>query len=382
MATTATRPRILIADDDFVVRGALAATFGGDFEIDEAASGEECLRRIEARPPALVVLDIEMPGMDGYAACRQIRTRHSMPVIFLSAHDTLDERLEAFASGGDDFVSKPFDGEEFRHKVSRLIDRHLQLAEIRREQESLQEFTAQLLQDIGRKDVLFSFMRQNMHCTDYEVLADSLLRATDEYAIRCHVQVRYGGGAVTQTPSGPASPLETSVFEQCASLGPEFRFGRRMILNCGDVSVIVLQLPEDASTAERLQERLSVLTESAAAIAETIHIRKESASRAEALQAASAFSSAAVEELRDKYRAQQADTHVFLQRLIDDVESQYVHLGMTERQEEVMSATVRHRAEEILKLFEANEGFEAQFAAILTSLQPRSSASGNTVWLF
>lgn len=378
------RPRhlVLVTDDDPTTRGVLNAVLADEFDIIEAASGEECLTRIASHEPALVLLDIEMPGIDGYETCRRLRLEHDMPVIVVSSHDTLEERLRAFAAGADDFISKPFDGEDVLFKVERLMGRHLQLAKIREEQAALQEFALELVRGIGRKDVLLDFMRENMHCVDYETLAAHLLQATDEYSVRCHVQIRTEQTAYTLTPSGPASPLEVSVFEQCASLGPTFAFGRRLIVNCGDVSLLVLRLPDDEETSERIQGKLTVLTEFAAAVAETIHVRQESAQRAEALQSGTADSYTAIEDLREKYRAQQTDTRFLLQRLIDDVEESYVHLGLTTGQEESLSTTLRERSEDILQLFELQEEFEEKFAAILESLQPKSADNSSAVWLF
>lgn len=85
-----------------------------------ATSGERALASVEAAPPDLILLDVRMPDMSGYDVCRQLqadrRTRH-IPVIFISALDELSDKVQAFAVGGLDYVTKPFQGEEVLARV-------------------------------------------------------------------------------------------------------------------------------------------------------------------------------------------------------------------------------------------------------------------------
>lgn len=376
------RHRVLVTDDDPTIRAILAASLMDDFDVIEAENGLVCLEKLAAEQPALVLLDLEMPGMDGYETCRLLRETHHMPVVVVSSHGKLEERLDAFAAGADDFICKPFDGEELAVKVGRLIAMHDQLSEARRAEETLREFTLDLVRGIGRADVLLNFMRENIHCTDYESLATSLIQGSSEYCVTCHAQVRHDDTAITLTPAGIASPLEEAVFAQVASLGSAFRFGRRVILNRGDVSLLVLRLPDDEVLAGQVLSRLEVLTEFAAAVAETIQVRRESAERAEALQSGTADSYTAIEELREKYRDQQANTRFLLQKLVEDIEGSYFGLGLTSRQEAQISDTLRERSEDILRLFELQDEFEEKFAAILESLQPKGDNSAPQIWLF
>jgi CheY-like chemotaxis protein len=82
------------------------------YTIHPATSGEQALKFVQSTLPDLIILDVMMPGMDGYEVCRRLkqdeRTRH-IPVIFLSASDEIVDRKKAFAHGGVDYIDKPFD---------------------------------------------------------------------------------------------------------------------------------------------------------------------------------------------------------------------------------------------------------------------------------
>lgn len=372
-----TRPTLMIVDDDSIVRDTLTLALEADFSIGEAESGEKALTKLTSDHgtlPDLVLLDIEMMQLDGYETCRRLRAAgYTMPVIFVSAHDTLDERLRAFDAGGDDFISKPFVVDVLKRKAERAVARHI-------EAQGLQDSTRHILHEVGETGVMLDFLRAAIRTTDFEALAKLLLDAVGEYGIHCNVQVRYGEGMCTLTPKGAPSELELSILEQATTLGESFRFGRRLIINHHFVSLLVLDMPSTEDHAHRLIDYLNVLSESAEAIAETIDMRQESAGRAETLMVASAQSYSAIEELRDGYRKQQADTRVLLQELIDEVERTYVHLGLTDRQEDTVSSTMRHSADKILRLFEQGVSFERQFATVLDALQPRKNNAAD-VWL-
>ncbi len=381
------QPTAWVVDDDVTTRDLLAIALGDHFEIQQATSGEEILERLVRRPapgqaaPSLVLLDIEMDTLDGYRTCQRLRKAGlDIPVLFISSHDTLEERLLAFDAGGDDFISKPFEPDVVLVKAQLA---HARLAEIRRieaEKSLLQETTSRILHQVGETGVLLDFLRQSMRVADYQSLARELMQTVSDYGIQCHVQIRHGEEALTLTPAGMPSALELSILEHAATLGSQFRLGKRLILNSEQVSLLVINMPRDESEALRLTGYLEVLVESAQAMAETIDMRQESAARAEALMVGSLESYCSLTDLRLGYSQQQIDTRLLFHQMIDEVEKTYIHLGLTDRQEATVSETIRHSADKILKLFELGVNIDRQFTAVLDSMKPKTSNTPE-VWI-
>lgn len=113
-----TRPKILVVDDDPRNVDILAHILEDVAEIQTAASGEECLEKRKTFNPDLILLDIMMPGMNGYEACKRIKSEKEAPkVILVSAKAMLEERLQGYEVGADDYIAKPFDHEEMVAKV-------------------------------------------------------------------------------------------------------------------------------------------------------------------------------------------------------------------------------------------------------------------------
>ncbi|WP_313804233.1 response regulator transcription factor [Sphingobium sp.] len=104
---------ILIVDDDPHIRQLLVFAFGkAGLDTIEAADGEQALAQVERHAPDLVILDINMPRMDGLEVCRRLRAHNDVPIFFLSSRDDEIDRVLGIELGGDDYVVKPFSPRE------------------------------------------------------------------------------------------------------------------------------------------------------------------------------------------------------------------------------------------------------------------------------
>lgn len=120
-----TRSRILIVDDDPDIRNVLGFLLKDKYDTFAVPEGQSAVEYLTEHPDTdLVVLDVMMPGMDGYETCDMIRSFSNVPVLFLTAKSAEEDRLSAYGSGGDDFLSKPFSQAEFLAKVSSLLRRY------------------------------------------------------------------------------------------------------------------------------------------------------------------------------------------------------------------------------------------------------------------
>jgi two-component system OmpR family response regulator len=116
--------KILIVDDDPHIREVLMFALGkAGMETAQAEDGEAALHEIDARRPDLVVLDINMPRLDGLEVCRRIRAKGDLPILFLSSRDDEVDRVVGLELGGDDYVVKPFSPREVVARVSAILKR-------------------------------------------------------------------------------------------------------------------------------------------------------------------------------------------------------------------------------------------------------------------
>jgi DNA-binding response OmpR family regulator len=119
--------RILVVEDDFDISNMLRIYFTGQgYDVQVAPRGTDALTMTRQQLPQLIVLDIMLPDMDGYAVCRELRTttrtKH-IPIIFLTQKDERSDKIAGLELGADDYITKPFDIEELKLRVQNAIAR-------------------------------------------------------------------------------------------------------------------------------------------------------------------------------------------------------------------------------------------------------------------
>jgi two-component system, OmpR family, KDP operon response regulator KdpE len=118
--------RILIVDDQPKIRRFMRSTLARDgYEVDEAKTGEEALEKVRVFRPDLVILDVNMPGMGGMAACRALRTDTNIAIIMLTVRNAEEDKVAALDAGADDFVTKPFSTPELLARIRATMRRVL-----------------------------------------------------------------------------------------------------------------------------------------------------------------------------------------------------------------------------------------------------------------
>ncbi len=124
MGVTSATKSVLLVEDDDAIADMLRTFFERDgFRFLHALTGEEAIERLRIRPVSAVLLDLNLPGIDGIETCRRIREFAQIPVIMLTARDTEVDKILGLEMGADDYVTKPFSPRELQARVKAVLRR-------------------------------------------------------------------------------------------------------------------------------------------------------------------------------------------------------------------------------------------------------------------
>jgi DNA-binding response OmpR family regulator len=116
--------RILLVEDDQRIRASMRLALEDEgYEVEESGSGEEGLERFTEQPADVVLIDIMLPGMDGFECCRQLRRTSTVPVIMVTARNDTHDVVAGLEAGADDYVTTPFVSKELAARIRALLRR-------------------------------------------------------------------------------------------------------------------------------------------------------------------------------------------------------------------------------------------------------------------
>src|SRR5262245_17786370 len=122
--TGSPRKRVLLIDDDQDLNTLLALYLGRfNFDVRATVDPHEGLQALESDPPDIVILDVMLPAMDGFAVCRKVRERSRVPIVMLTARGDVSDRIVGLELGADDYVSKPFEPRELMARMQAVLRR-------------------------------------------------------------------------------------------------------------------------------------------------------------------------------------------------------------------------------------------------------------------
>lgn len=365
--------KVMVVDDDPIITELMVSVLDQEFEATSVNNGQEALQAVLENIPDVILLDIDMPGMDGYEVCQRLKENDEtagIPVIFVSAHDTLEERLNAYDSGGEDFVIKPFEPDEMMKKVHVAIKYRAEREQLKEEKAQAMQMAMSVMTNLGETGVVLGFLRNCFSCTNYRDLARLAIETLQQYDLECQIQIRTRRETLTYTKNGTASGLEASVFEKMLGMGRIFQFKTRMVVNYERVSLLIVNMPQDnEELAGRIRDNAALVAEGAETTANAIFLSEETREKSELLGHVARKTKEAVEILKEQYQSQKVEAQMVLHRLEEDVEKVFYRLGLTEPQEEVVRETVRGAALRAISLYDKGIDLDHHLGTILRELR-------------
>ena len=342
---------IFAVDDALATCRVLEASLGKEYGIETFASAEDCLMRLDQQTPSIFLLDVGLPGIDGYELCQRIKNRADtarIPVVFISSLDDLDSRMKGYDAGGEEFIVKPYKMADLKHKIE-VIRRFVSESEQLRQQTSDSEtLTTLILSNLDEYAVLVKFLRALNLCTRIQEVAGALFDMLRGYHVNGAVQIRLGRDCVTLSQDGASNPLEESIINHLRDGDRIIQFKTRAAFNFPTLTLLTTDLPiADAELTGRLRDHLAIAAEAADGKLMAMHaIQSYQQTRGEIAELAESLN-ATVTILSRKSDDARTQASLITFDLLSELGASFAHLGMSAEQEDRIKAVVEAKADEL-----------------------------------
>ncbi len=331
---------ILVVDDSPEDSALLCEGLESDYQIQSVLCAEDALDYLnQGKPIELMLLDVNLPGMDGYQACRNIRANeefNDIDIIFVSSNDDTEEIIQGLELGAIDYITKPYDIDILRSKIDIAFknrDRRDLLSDTIKEANKV---AMNAISDTGDLGVVVSFLRESFNVSSYENLADTIVQSLEQLGLRgrTYLHVEPEGRAYLNRDHN-STELEIELMRRLIGRKSTFLSkDERLFIGQRDIVVFISNMPNDAEKGGRLKDYLMILLEGA-------NEKLRNLNHAQQLESMRKVS---VGHIVDN--AKQALTRVqqlqlqchnesleALQKMVDDVQESMLTMGLTEAQE-------------------------------------------------
>ena len=376
-----TRAKILIADDDELTLEMLDAALQDHYDVCTVTGGRPAVENIQQDTFDLVLLDVDMPEMDGYEACESIKGQFpDLPVIFLSARVNIDERLRGYRVGADDYLTKPFDVAELTAKIERAVEQRARHQALNGQFEEAMNTVLSTADMYGEVGLVLEFQRQLSSCHSYPELANTFFSSLERLGFDGCLRLSGRQGVLSRTARAECSALENSILDHIevkngTSIQPVGTDNTSY--KYGNVIMLVRKLPQAPDPSHYSSEeidRLARARDNVALMAEGLLARLQSLD-VESEKADLEHTQRLVDLTRDTLVDISAQQHAIrvqlgqiLQHMHAEVEESFIHLGLSETQEETLSNTLRRHIDQAMSVFDQSNQIDQHMTRLIAKL--------------
>ncbi|BBN80526.1 hypothetical protein PA25_05110 [Pseudoalteromonas sp. A25] len=276
---------MLAIDDDKLAHCIIEEALSSSCRLLHAKSGEEGIRLAQKYQPDIILLDVEMPGMNGFEVCEQMKTMEQLadtPVMFLSSKGSLSERMKGYNSGAADYIVKPFESLELLARIEVLDTYRKQSLQLKQDMERAQVTAEIAMTDSGDMGRIMRYVGQSYHAHDLTSLSDYFFEFFVPLKLNVAVVFWYHDSEVFFSHNGTIQPIEQELLEKHRDGNRFVDFGQRTIINYPKVSLLVKNMPiDDSALYGRYKDLLPHILEATNAKLKDMEISEEAISKVE-----------------------------------------------------------------------------------------------------
>lgn len=362
---------IMVVDDAEDNRMLQKMLLEDHYSIVEAVSGEDCIEKVNQSIPDLILLDINMLGLDGYETCIHLRKQEptaNIPIIFVSALFKPEERLQGYEVGADDYLTKPIDGQKLLERVQYHLESHIEIVKSQKQAKESMNVALEAMTYSSEIGQLIDFVKQSQNAKSLEQMGEKVCAAAKEFGLNACAYVE---GAKNPFTACEPESLEAKVLEK-VRFGTEsiVHLGIRTIVKSNQITLLIKNMPvDDESRYGRIKDHLAVLVSICDGRLLALQAQQDLASqRNTVLGRVILVTEEKLKEFNAKVVQHDDDVRQIMSNMLSELESILFSLGLDEDQEKILMALAYRATESLEETRKSTEQLEQDLGVVLEGL--------------
>jgi CheY-like chemotaxis protein len=360
------KKRVLVVDDSPEDIQIVMENLKDEYAILVATNGQKGLKIASSEPkPDVILMDVMMPEMDGYEVYRKLKENpvtQDIAVIFVSAHDTVEEKLAGYDAGGSDYLIKPVQPTELLEKIKLAINNTQIQNQVMSDKDEAFQMAMTAMTSAGEQGVVLEFLRQSFTVNRIEKLAELIVDAIAKHELLNTVQIRSGDRVINVGTTLPVPPLEAELLMRIKDFDRMKDHGKRAIFNFGGISLLIKNVSEDNDKWGRFRDHIAILLEGAES-------KLTSLEMGENLAELVVDANQALEEIESEQMAHKEKSQQFVEKMMQDLEESFIPWGLTEEQENRLIKLVQNCIDTSLDHLKQGIAIDEKMREIINRLQ-------------
>jgi CheY-like chemotaxis protein len=362
---------ILCVDDEPVNLTIMEELLQDSYELVTVKSGAGCLEQVGLQKPDLILLDVNMPDMDGLETCARLREdveTADIPIIFVSALASKEELMAGYEAGGEDYITKPFSEEILQKKIQIALANQQNKRELKNISDEAVEALKKNLTNSEELEMVVRFLNQCQTAKSLDDLAHIVFACLHEFELDSSLLILAEPENRLWFSDDIDRPMEAQILESLRGQDRVLSFGTRLAINSDFVSILVRNLPSAQKQKDRLRDLLSIMIEGLDARLYAMQSELLLDSRREVVVRVVDATRDLLGELEARNRRQKEDATVIMAELGTEIEGSLQRFDLTKPQQTLLMRNIDSAMNRIKAVCDDGSAFDERCEGILEQL--------------
>lgn len=363
----------VVVEDDKISQKFIQRALNGVVKLHFADNGADGLALVDEIKPDLILLDVELPDALGYDLCHEIRHKSEFlftPIIFISGHANLEERIKGYSAGGDDYISKPFESKEVVAKVKAIIRHHEHKKNLESQFKEAQSTAIESMTGASELGLIVQFFEKTYSMSNYDQLANAIFKLLHSLELKSCLLFETKAETYFFCSEGQHKPIEKEIITRLRNEDRFFDFGQRTQINYPVIACLIKNMPlNDPARYGRYKDVIPPIL--ACANQKIMQLEMELMLQDHTMKFSESFKNIrnTLDELASKMREGQEDGSSLLNGLLISLEEAMPTLGLDEDQEVYLMRSIEMRVNEAMEKVQSYEAIQMTFDSLIRLLQ-------------